>query len=228
VPVVNDLIAEPDETFTVTLINPVNGTIGTAVGTGVIEDDDAEPVIVISSPTVIESGGSVDFIVTLEDGLGNPYPYFRTVTVDYASSDGSAVNLFEYLATAGTLTFVPGDTSETITVLVVDDLIDEFDEAFNMTLSNPVYATIDGAFNPGIATITDDDSPMISVNDPSRLENATPLTFQVTLDQPSPYTITVDYVTAAGTATETAACAAGDYNARTGTVTFAPGQVSRM
>ena len=60
----------------------------------------------------------------------------RTVTVDYATSDGSAQSGSDYTATSGTLTFQTGDASETIEVAVHDDLHDEGEETLTLRLSN--------------------------------------------------------------------------------------------
>ncbi|MEZ4637108.1 MAG: Calx-beta domain-containing protein [Caldilineaceae bacterium] len=79
-----------------------------------------------------------------------------TVTVDYATADGSALAGADYTAAAGTLTFSPGDTSRTISVAVLDDGLDEADESFRVALSNPVNATVDG--DSARITIVDNES----------------------------------------------------------------------
>jgi hypothetical protein len=80
------------------------------------------------------------------------------VTVDYATSDGTATAGADYTAATGTLTFNPGVTSQTFTVPILDDTVDEANETVNLALSNPVNATLG---TPGAATltITDDDGP---------------------------------------------------------------------
>ena len=55
-----------------------------------------------------------------------------------------------------TLTFAPGETTQTITVPVNGDVLDEADETFFVNLSSPVNATI--ADGQGVGTITDDDA----------------------------------------------------------------------
>ena len=61
----------------------------------------------------------------------------RTVTVDYATSDGTAVAGSDYTAASGTLTFNAGDTSQTVQVTVLTDSEDESQETLTLTLSNP-------------------------------------------------------------------------------------------
>jgi hypothetical protein len=68
--------------------------------------------------------------------------------------------------------------------------------------------------------------PSIAINDVTKTEGhkgKTNFTFTVTLSQPSTQTVTVDFVTADGTAT----VANGDYSSKTGTLTFKPGQTSK-
>ncbi|RLE26454.1 MAG: hypothetical protein DRJ65_05495, partial [Acidobacteria bacterium] len=61
----------------------------------------------------------------------------KTVTVDYVSSDGTATGGADYSLVSGTLSFAPGQTSETFTVPVIDESEAELDETVNLTLSNP-------------------------------------------------------------------------------------------
>src|SRR5207248_79631 len=119
----------------------------------------------------------------------------------------------------------PGQTSQTVAVSVVGDTKFEPDEAFFVDLTVPTNATITDT--QARSTILNDDSqPTVSISDVSHTEgNAgpTPFAFAVTLSNPSYETVTVNYATADGTATT----ADSDYQSATGTVTFAPGQVSQ-
>lgn len=84
-----------------------------------------------------------------------------TVTVDYATADDTATAAgSDYTAAAGTLTFAPGVTSQTVTVDLLGDTMDEPDETFYLNLANAVNATVSD--NQGIGTITDDDAPSSS------------------------------------------------------------------
>ena len=76
------------------------------------------------------ANATVDFTVTLSRGAS------ETVTVDYATSDGTATAGEDYTSTSGTLTFAAGETSKTVQVPVLDDSIDEGEETFTLTLSN--------------------------------------------------------------------------------------------
>jgi hypothetical protein len=80
----------------------------------------------------------------------------KTVTVDYATADGTATAPSDYAAASGKLTFQPGEKVKTIPVGVVGDLAIEPDETFTVTLSNASGATIAKATATG--TITNDDT----------------------------------------------------------------------
>ncbi|MCI0682547.1 MAG: Ig-like domain-containing protein [Gemmataceae bacterium] len=81
----------------------------------------------------------------------------QTVTVQYATANGSASAGSDYVATSGTLTFTPGQTTRPIAVTVNGDTTVESDETFTVSLSNPTNATI--AQGVGTGTITNDDAP---------------------------------------------------------------------
>ena len=136
VPIIGDTTPETNETFTVTLSNIANvttpalaPTLGTAVGTGTIIDNDSVPTVSIA-PAETAEGGNVVFNVTLSN------PINTNVTVTYATGDGSATTAdSDYTNTTGTATITAGTTSTTITVPTGADSIYETDETFTMTLT---------------------------------------------------------------------------------------------
>ena len=80
----------------------------------------------------------------------------RTVTVNDATGNNtSAVAGSDFTATSGTLTFAPGTTSQTISVPVLGDVLNESNETFRVNLSGATAATI--ADNQGVGTIIDND-----------------------------------------------------------------------
>ncbi len=218
VPVIDDGIDEPNETVVMTLSNPsANASIADATGTGTIIDDEGVPSVSVDSPSAGEGAATVDFTLT----LSGPSAY--TLTVDWATSNGTATSGLDYTGATGTATFVPGDTSETVSIAILGDNIDEADETLFLTLSNP-SANLTLGVTPGTGTITDDDAaPVITVNDISAAEASGTLTFTVSLSNPSSSTVTVDYATSVGTAT-----AGTDYTALgLATLSFAPGETSK-
>jgi Calx-beta domain len=208
-----DLTDEANETFTVGLSNPGNATIADASGTGTITDDDAAPTLSIDDVSLAEGNAgttTATFTVSLSAASG------KTVTVDWATADDDAIQPADYTAGSGTLTFVPGDTSETIAVTVNGDLVAELDELFRVTLSAPTDATPADA--TGLGTIVDDELlPVIDIDEPTVLEGAGPITFTVSLSHQSASPVTIDWDTVAGTATN-----GPDYFDTNGTVTFLP------
>jgi Tol biopolymer transport system component len=151
-------------------------------------------------------------------------PSTQTVTVDYATADGTALAAadFDYVATSGTLTFIPGVTTQTITVLVNGDTLNEADETFFVNLRNATNATI--AHSPGVGTILNDDPlPSLSIDAQTLVTQGNEVFVSVRLSPESGQTVTVNYTTADGTAT----VADPDYLSRSGTLTFNP-RVGRL
>ena len=162
-----------------------------------------------------------------------------TVTVHYATIDtggaGIATPGTDYVATSGTLSFAPGETSKSVPITVDGDLIDEppalYGEWALLAFSSPVGATVDTSFfGLGVGIIFDDDqTPVISPGVGGVTEGnagSVTLTVPVTLSNPSAVPITVGYSTVdtggAGIATSGV-----DYLATSGTLTFAPGETSK-
>ena len=157
VSVVGDTVVEQDETFQVVLSAPVGATIADGSATGTITNDDTAappplPTLVINDAAGAEGNSGttpLTFTVTLSA------PSASTVTVAYATVDGSATTASQdYTATNGTLTF-SGTTTQTITVSVVGDTVVEPNETFQVVLSAPTGATI--ADGSATGTITNDD-----------------------------------------------------------------------
>jgi hypothetical protein len=152
VPVTNDATHESDEGLTLDLSSPYNASIVDAQAAGTITNDDAVPAASIGDTTVDE--GNLDltpatFDITLAGASDS------TVTVDWATADGTANVITDYILASGTATFLPGETTQQVSVDVVGDVLKESDETFTVVLSNPNGATIDTG--TGTATITNDD-----------------------------------------------------------------------
>jgi len=147
----------------------------------------------------------------------------QTVTVAYATADGTATAGSDYQAASGTLTFAPGETSKTVTVLVNGDRLAEQNETFLVTLSAATNANTLGG--RAVGTILDDE-PRISISDVTRYEGkkgqTTLFTFTVTLSAAYDQPVTMSFKTTDGSAKSGA-----DYTARTGTLTFAPGETTK-
>lgn len=217
--VYGDTIPEPTETFEVRLSNPSNATIGNGTAVVTINDNDgyvppAGPTISVADASVTEgdTAGTVDVSLTLSEAAPNP------VTVDLATSNGSAVAGSDYDAFSGTVTFPANQTTIQQSIGIIGDTDFEGTEDFTVTLSNPSGATIsDGS---ATVTITDNDPeppgvPDLSVSDETVGEGDGTVTVTITADETSTSPVTFDLATADGTAT-----AGADYTAVSTSVTL--------
>ena len=223
VAVAGDLLDEDVENYTIGLSNPSNAALGDDLGLGTINDNDPLPALSVSDVTVTEgNAGTVNavFTVTLSPLSG------RAASVNYATANDSAVAGSDYTAAAATLNFAAGVTTQTVTVAVNADLLDEANETFFLDLSGATNATISDS--RGVGTITDDDpQPSLSLSDVTVNEHED-ATFTVTLSTASGRDVTVDYATANGTATSNPPSGEEqDFEAASGSLTFLAGQTSK-
>lgn len=112
------------------------------------------PVVSSSSPAVAETSTTVTFTVTRSGA-----DLDTTSVVNYATSNGTATAGQDYTATSGTLTFLPGETSKTIVITILNDELDEPPETFSLVLSAPVNCTLG---TNGVCTITSEDIASLS------------------------------------------------------------------
>jgi hypothetical protein len=126
----------------------------------------------------------------------------KTVVVSFYTAGRDALKDVDYQTRLGALTFAPGVTVQTITVPVIGDALDEFDEQFDVRLVYPVNAVVSSGAAQG--TILDNDSPpSISINDVTVNEGhvgTTAVVFTVSLSSPSGKPVGIVVHTADGTA----------------------------
>jgi Calx-beta domain len=172
------------------------------------------------SVTTNEKVGALKVTVTLNSSSTD------TVTVQYATSDGSAVAPDDYIGVSDTLVFPPGTTSLDIWVPIIDDGVSEDTESFSITLSNPQNAALGGS---GVCTVTIEDgagsSPpaaTISFEYATYTCNESDGTVTITvLMSGSPTARVVSGVVSVGYATGDGSATAGsDYTATSGTLTW--------
>jgi hypothetical protein len=150
---VNDdrLVEAASESFFVNLSNATNASLYDNQGVGTIVDN--EPRISINDVSQIEGNGKSSiftFTVTLSAA------YDQTVTVNFATQNGTAQSGSDYQAKSGTVTFLPGETSKTITITVYGDKKREANEYFFINLSGA--SSNAWIFDPqGKGTIINDD-----------------------------------------------------------------------
>lgn len=132
-----DVIGLDKEIAIVTSVAPAAGSLQfSAPGFSVAESALSVPI------TVVRTGGSAG-----------------AVSVDYATSDDSATAGSDYTASAATLSFVDGETSQSFSVAILDDTLFEGDEGFSVTLSNIAGGASLGTPATAGVTITEDDPP---------------------------------------------------------------------
>ena len=223
-----DMEFEDDETFALNLSNVTNDTAGATTTLG---DNDTQTVTIVNDDASIEgslqfsavdyseleSNGTITVTVTRENGDDG------AVSVEYATSDGTATAGEDYTAASGTLSWADDDAGDkTFTVTIANDAVLEGDETINLTLSNPMGDATLGDPSTATATIANDDYALEFVMSPviaSETDGQGTLT--VTRLGYQDDTVTVDFATSDGTAE-----AGQDYTAASGTLTFAAGDAS--
>jgi pimeloyl-ACP methyl ester carboxylesterase len=164
---IDDHIYEGNETVTLTLTDNAAAYKLAAVkaGTVTIADDDTKPVIWISDAyPKLGKEGDPD-AAHREFDIYLSHASTETITVEYATADGTAFGGSDFESTAPTtLTFAPGETCKTVSVKVIDDKIHEDKESFIVELTNATNATIGIGYDYGVAKIIDDDLPGISID----------------------------------------------------------------
>jgi Ca2+-binding RTX toxin-like protein len=182
----------------------------------------------ITDVTAVEgNSGSTEFIfsVLLDTATAEP------ITVSFGTIQGTATQGSDFLGTAGTLVFAPGELSKTITVEVNGDTTTEASEQFIVQLFSPLNAVLSDA--QGVGTILNDDA-IVTFADVDIVEGdsgTATATFNVVLSNGTSQEIQLGYQTqtAGGTAMAMAGLPAvgGDYDEASGTLTFAPGETSQ-
>ncbi len=224
---IDDATIENLHSFELNLSSPVNATLADASGLVSIVDNDsiaATPELFVRDVVVDEKSGTASFVVMLggPDGQASN----STVTVDYATANGTATAGSDYTATTGTLTFAAGETVKTVVVDINDDATAEGFERLFLNLSEANGATIlDGQAQGiiGASDATATSQPRISVKDIIVGESDGYVDVVVSLSSPGQNTVTVNYVTANESATYN-----NDYIYSSGTLTFAPGETTKV
>ena len=148
----------------------------------------------------------------------------KTFTVDYSTADVTATAGQDYTATNGTLTFNPGESVKTFTIDITNDRVYEGNETFNVTLSNPTGGAVLGQ-NVSTITLTET-PPVLAFSQPTFIvkEDGTGTT-QITVTRTGSPDNTVS---ATISLTNGQAVAPDDYNNSAITVSFAPGETSKV
>ena len=221
-----DITVEPSGPADVTITLPettncgASGAICTGDGRPLSNSPSATVAGPVTIPTVSVSDASATEGVAVEFQVSLSAASSQQVTVQYATSGGTATSGTDFTSESRTLTFGTNETTKTVSVATTDDAVDEDDETFTLTLSSPANATMGDATATG--TIRDDDDlPTVSVSDASATEGGT-VEFTVSLSAASAKQVTVQYATSGGTA-----ASGTDFTSESGTLTFAADETSK-
>ncbi|MEU4157475.1 Calx-beta domain-containing protein [Actinoplanes sp. NPDC026670] len=234
IPLLADTVDEPVETIKVTAANTTYNTTPAVSAMYTITDDvaDTAPAITFGAGVpVAEGSGPATVPVTLDYTGSSAATTEWPVSADYATVAGTASAGADYTVSSGTVSFTAGNNSSSFTVPVVSDNLFETNEQFDVTLANPVNATLGTATNT--VTINDDDSgaiPGFTVSDPVTVVEgtATNAVFTVTLGSAAAGTIDFDAAIVNGTTTAggTANLGKNDYTAPAADFTIAKDQTT--
>ena len=122
-----------------------------------------------NSQTIVEgltTPQNASYTVTLSQASN------QTVSVNYATANGTATAGADYTATTGTLTFAPGVTTQVLNIPILNDSLNEADETFTLALSSPTNAIL-GAVTIATTTITDTITAAVTTTLPANVENLT-------------------------------------------------------
>jgi poly(3-hydroxybutyrate) depolymerase len=220
VPILNNSLKQPNRAFRVTLSNPTGTTLGGTSNTTVtIADNDQGFQFESATYTVTEDAGAVLIRVLRGTDETN-----STVTVDYATTDGTATSGSDYTGSNGTLPFAPGEKVKVLLVPIVNDGVKESTETFRVTLSNPTGGAVLGSHTTTSVTILDNDPGLgFELSSYSVWEKAGEIALTVVRGNDGALgPIAVDYATVDGTAK-----AGQDYQAVSGTLEFQANETVR-
>jgi uncharacterized delta-60 repeat protein len=211
VPLVDDPLVESDETVTLVLSNATGGVPlgGQNTATLFIVNDDTAFEFATSSFRGNENGtiGSVD--IRRVGVLTN------TDTVTFTATNGTA-DASDFIASSFPVTFLPGETNQTVTVSITDDILFEGDETVSLTLSTPSADTTLGALSNATLVIVDDECQIeFEVAGYSIIEYSNFVTLVIRRVGGTVNSLSVNYATSDGTATNGL-----DYGAVNATVEF--------
>ncbi len=188
----------------------------------------ARPSLSIADASVSEGDTgtkNLTFTLTQSERLLTAASTTVTTVDGSATAGGPAYGGSDYDSVSGASTIAAGDTSTTVSVAVRGDTVYEHDDSFTVKLSAPDNLTL--ATSSAVGTILNDEAvPTLTVADLSVVEKdpgGTQATAAVkaTLSGPSAFTTSAGWATSDGTATS------ADYTAKSGTVSFAPGSLSK-
>jgi len=174
----------------------------------------------------VAEGKSVDITVERINGAAG------SVSVQYATSDGTASAGLDYSSASGTLAFADGETKKTLTLTSLQDSASEADETVVLSLTNPQNGAAVGAPNQSTVVIGDDDvsnaGEIAFAQDVFVvMESTRSATITVIRRKASNGPVSVDYVSSVDVSDSNAATAGDDYTPVSGKLDFADGETRK-
>ena len=166
-----DTTIEANETVVLTLATGAGYTIGTSsTVTGNITNDDFPSINLSPNGQTVVEGLTSPQNLSYTVSLSGSSP--QTITVQYSTANGTALAGSDYTTTTGTLTFNPGVTSQTISIPILNDSVNEANETFTLNLTSPTNAILGGTATV-TTTITDTLSASTTTTLAANVENLT-------------------------------------------------------
>ena len=214
-----------------------SGPLGWGAASSTAFDETADTGDVYSHVDFTSVPGGDAFVVAdvtslVQDWLSGAKPNYglyvnignHSLNLSEIGTDSEPVLFLDVTLPGGLVQFQPGETSKVIPISVINDTTAEPNETIQLTLSNPVNATL-GANTVHTYTINDDDMPTVQFGQASSsgAESTTAVSIPVTLSASSSQTVTVDYAVTGGSATGSGT----DYTLAAGQLTFTAGVTSQ-
>ncbi len=216
--VVDDTLDEPTETVDVTMGTPTHAAAaGILLHTVAISDDDPAPEVVFSADFQSNLESVTPVTVTAELSAASAFDVQVPVTFG-----GSAGDPGDYSPSATTISIPAGQTSGSLTLTVVDDLLDEGSELVDVAMGAPTNAVAGTPAAQSVLIQDNDDPPAVEFTSAaqSNAESVAAVTVTAQLSAVSGQTVQVP-LTFGGTAADP-----GDYSPSTGTITVPAGMLS--
>jgi endoglucanase len=196
------------------------------------------------SDDAVNEGATASVTVSVSPATQNTAGFAgrkETITVGVSTIDGTAVAPDDYTTKAQTVTFAPGESTKTFTVVTAQDALSEGNETFSVRLSNPTFSCVRGFGGPcpssgaitddtGVVTIVDDEPPppatpsptpvpgSLLISDSPTATKATDCIHTVTLAPAPVSTVTVDF---------TATGSVNQLGNTSGSLTFVAGETTK-
>ena len=153
--IIGDMIYENNESFEIELLNPISATLGEKSLLSVTLQDQGGVALswLETANEIDENSGNLVLTVTRpEDSLGE-------MSVDINFIDDVAINGTDYIFENQTITFIDGEFSKEVEVIILDNNEYQGDRSFYLVMTNPINAYIEDNTQNTVIQIIDDDTP---------------------------------------------------------------------